>query len=149
MELTDSSATLLRMGAETTTVALDAAVLPMSGRLDGAAGVRLLAAARGAVAAGAIRLDVDLCEVTDFTPAGTAALLACRDLCGEHAGDHGPQAEQNGGSSSVELHYRTSRGPGRDALLAAFAEVRDDLGDGDDVEEGIDDDALTIDLRAL
>jgi hypothetical protein len=96
----------------------EGAVLAVTGCLDGGAGLRLLAAAKGALAAGACRIDVDLCAVTDFTPPGTAALAACRQLAAR-AGDR---------PGGVEVHYRTSRGPGRDAMLAAFAQVQDDDG---------------------
>src|ERR1700712_3233213 len=89
-QLTDWSASLQQMGAETTTVALDAAILPVVGCLDGEAGLRLLAAARGVLAAGAVRLEVDLCQVADFTPPGAAALLACRHLAHTLGDARGP-----------------------------------------------------------
>jgi hypothetical protein len=125
------------MGAETTTVPLDVAVLALVGRLDGEAGLRLIERARGALLAGATRLDIDLSEVTAFTSAGSAALLACRDLTG-------CLVPGDGTTANADVHYRTSRGAGRDALLAAFAEVcDDDLEDGSD----LDADPLAIDLR--
>jgi hypothetical protein len=122
------------MGVETMSVAPEVAIVRLVGRLDGGAGLRLLEQARAALLAGAIRLDIDLSEVTAFTAAGTAALLACRDL---------PRAPALGEGAAIgaDVHYRTSRGPGRDALLAAFAEVCDDT---DDDADGAD----TIDLRS-
>lgn len=104
------------MGAETT-VAFDAAVLTVARQLDASVGMRLLDEAQAAVRSGATRLDVDLCDVVGFTPAGAAALLACRDL-----------RVNSDDSRPVEVHYRTSRGAGREALLAAFAGVCDNDG---------------------
>ncbi|MGD9798094.1 MAG: hypothetical protein AB7H43_05040 [Acidimicrobiia bacterium] len=138
MRSTDSSATLQRMGAETAIGTFDAAVLPIVGRLDADAGVRLLEEARAALGEGAVRIHVDLCEVTAFTAAGAAALLACRDL------PPLPAAGSDAGPPCVEVHYRTSRGPGRDALLAAFAGVDDTGGDRPGEEH---DDPFAIDLR--
>ena len=53
-------------------------------------------------------MDIDLCSLTGYTDAGAGSLVACRDLCTEL-----PDG----------LHYRTGQGPGRDALLAAYAET--------------------------
>lgn len=131
----DLSVNLPEMGAETTTVPREAAVVPLIGRLDGEAGLRLLEQARHALAAGATRLDIDLSEVTAYTPAGSAALLACRDL---------PCPDD--GATVADVHYRTSRGPGRDALLEAFAGVRDDHGDDAVGHEG---DPPGVDLRSV
>lgn len=117
------------MSAETT-IAVDAAVLTVNRRLDAAVGGQLLAAARAAVEAGALRLDIDLCDVAAYTQSGAAALLACRDL----------RTRQDPGKT-VDVHYRTNRGPGREALLAAFAGVCDDDG-----RTGVD--GPVIDLRA-
>jgi hypothetical protein len=126
------------MGAETSTVAPDVAVLPLTGRLDDEAGLRLLAAAQRALAGGATRLHIDLCEVTGFTPPGAAALVACRHLSRRAGTGGGPRPV-------VEVHYRTSRGPGREALLTAFADVRDHDGAGTD--DGAGDEPVAIDLR--
>ena len=53
------------------------------------------------------RIDVDLRSLDSFTDAGARALVGCRDLA-----SHLPEG----------LHYRTGRGPGRDALLAAYTD---------------------------
>lgn len=75
------------------------------GPLDAEAGRGVCAAAKGAVHREARRLDIDLRQVTSFTPDGAAALRACRP----------------GAAGLTEgLHYRTGRGPGREALLAAY-----------------------------
>ena len=82
-------------------------VLTIHGCLDADAGAALLRAAKAAVAEEAARLDIDLCSLEGFTDEGACALVACRSLC----------ADLPDG-----LHYRTGQGPGRDALLAAYAE---------------------------
>lgn len=82
-------------------------VLTIEGTLDGDAGEALLEATRVAAVDGTPRIDIDLRSVTGFTDAGARSLLRCRDLCG---------ALLDG------LHYRTGQGPGRDALLTAYAE---------------------------
>ena len=82
-------------------------VLTIRGCLDAAAGDALLRLAHAAVAEAASRLDIDLCSLQGFTDDGACALVACRALC----------AQLPDG-----LHYRTGQGPGRDALLAAYAE---------------------------
>ncbi|MFP3900092.1 MAG: hypothetical protein ACLFXM_04505 [Acidimicrobiia bacterium] len=83
-------------------------------RLDRLAGDALLDAASAAVATGPSRLDIDLRRLESFTDEGARSLVSCRTL----------------GSRLAEgLHYRTGRGPGRDALLAAYADAGD-LPDG-------------------
>lgn len=80
-------------------------VLIVRGHLDAAVGDAVAAATEGAVAQQARRLDIDLRMVSSFTAEGAAALKACRSrTAGLREG----------------LHYRTGRGPGRDALLAAY-----------------------------
>ena len=80
-------------------------VLIVRGRLDDVVGSDLAVATEGAVGRQARRLDIDLREVSSFTVEGAAALRACRTrAAGLREG----------------LHYRTGRGPGRDALLAAY-----------------------------
>ena len=73
--------------------------------LDEAAGGALLDAAIAALDTEPDRIEVDLRTLDSFTDAGARALVGCRDL-------------------SVKLpeglHYRTGRGPGRDALMAAY-----------------------------
>jgi hypothetical protein len=75
--------------------------------LDEAAGGALLDAASAALNSQPTRIDVDLRALDSFTDAGARALVGCRDL----------GAKLPGG-----LHYRTGRGPGRDALLAAYTD---------------------------
>jgi hypothetical protein len=93
------------MSLEVTSV--DGVVLiAVSGTLDGEAGAALVRAAKEAMAADPARLDIDLQALDGYTPEGAAALVACR-----HLGD----------ALADGLHYRTGRGAGRDALLAAYA----------------------------
>jgi hypothetical protein len=76
--------------------------------LDEAAGGALLDAASAAVIAGPTRrIEVDLRALDSYTDAGARALVGCRDL-----GTKLPEG----------LHYRTGRGPGREALLAAYTD---------------------------
>jgi hypothetical protein len=83
-------------------------VLAVVHRLDEATGGALLDAASAAVNARTERIDVDLRSLESYTDAGARALVSCRDLCA-----HLPEG----------LHYRTGRGPGRDALMAAYTDV--------------------------
>ncbi len=83
-------------------------VLTVKGHLDAAVGAALGAAAEGALHQGARRLDIDLRQVASFTVEGAVALGRCRL----------PAARLREG-----LHYRTGRGPGRAALLAAYPPV--------------------------
>jgi hypothetical protein len=76
--------------------------------LDEAAGGALLDAASAAVNAGPSRIDVDLRALDSYTDAGARALVGCRDL---------------GARLPEGLHYRTGRGPGREALLAAYTDA--------------------------
>lgn len=82
-------------------------VLSVAHCLDEAAGGALLDAASAAVDAGPSRIDVDLRTVESFTLAGARALVGCRDL---------------GARLPEGLHYRTGRGAGRDALMAAYTD---------------------------
>jgi hypothetical protein len=84
-----------------------AIVLTIEGTLDGDAGVALLQAAKSAAQDGAPRIDIDLRSITDFTDEGARSLLRCREQCGVLLDG---------------LHYRTGQGPGREALLMAYAE---------------------------
>lgn len=90
-----------------TTVEDAAVVLTIQGCLDHRSGEALVGAVAAAVADGAARLEIDLCSLTGFTEDGACSLVACRHLC---------QGLADG------LHYRTGQGPGRDALLAAYAD---------------------------
>lgn len=76
--------------------------------LDRIAGDALLDAAAAAVATGPSRLDIDLRALESYTDDGARSLVSCRSL-GAHLAEG--------------LHYRTGRGPGRDALLAAYADA--------------------------
>jgi hypothetical protein len=85
-------------------------ILRVGFRLDEAVGQALIEAATNAAATGPDRLDIDLRSLQFFTPEGAAALVACRRLA----------ADLPDG-----LHYRTGKGPGRAALLEAYATVPD------------------------
>ena len=82
-----------------------AVVLELSDNLDATVGRALVDAATAAVAAAPERLDIDLRKLRSWTPDGATALVRCREICTDLADG---------------LHYRTGRGPGRDALLAAY-----------------------------
>jgi hypothetical protein len=85
-----------------------AVVIAVEYCLDGPTGQALIDAATAAVDTGPERLDIDLRGIDSFTEAGAQSLVACRTL----------------GSKLPEgLHYRTGRGPGREALLAAYREA--------------------------
>jgi hypothetical protein len=99
----DQDPTSIRVATEGTTV-----VIAVERCLDMPTGEALLSAASAAVAAGPTRLDIDLRALENFTPEGADALVSCRALSTQLA---------------EGLHYRTGRGPGRDALLAAYSEL--------------------------
>jgi anti-anti-sigma regulatory factor len=82
-------------------------VLTIQGCLDQGTAEALVAAASHAVEGGPARLEIDLCSLTGFTDEGAGALAACRELCTDV-----PEG----------LHYKTGQGPGRAALLAAYAD---------------------------
>jgi hypothetical protein len=82
-----------------------ALVLELSDLLDESTGEALVAAAAAAVEAAPERVDIDLRLLQSWTQDGAAALVRCREICGDL-----PDG----------LHYRTGRGPGRAALLAAY-----------------------------
>jgi hypothetical protein len=86
----------------------DTVVLAVVRCLDEAAGGALVDAASAAVDSGPSRIDVDLRALDSYTDAGARALVSCRDL-----GSRLPEG----------LHYRTGRGPGREALLAAYTDA--------------------------
>ncbi|HEY3144451.1 MAG TPA: hypothetical protein VGJ86_25195 [Acidimicrobiales bacterium] len=100
-------ATSIRVATEGTTV-----VIAVERCLDSPTGEALLSAASAALATGPTRLDIDLRALENFTPEGADALVSCRELSGQLA---------------EGLHYRTGRGPGRDALLAAYSEFDEEL----------------------
>jgi hypothetical protein len=80
-------------------------ILEVSELLDAGTGAALLAAAEAAVTTDPERVDIDLTSLLSWTQDGAAALVQCRAVC----------ADLPDG-----LHYRTGRGPGRSALLAAY-----------------------------
>lgn len=81
-------------------------VLELADLLDAQIGAALVAAAEAALAAQPDRVDIDLRRLQSWTQDGVTALVRCREICGDL-----PDG----------LHYRTGRGPGRAALLAAYA----------------------------
>lgn len=83
-----------------------AVVLELAAALDDMVGRVLVDAVESAVATGPERIDIDLTGLVDWTQEGAEALVQCRELCR---------------SLPEGLHYRTGRGPGREALLAAYA----------------------------
>lgn len=96
----DTATAHVRVTTEDTTV-----VLSPTATLDAAAGAALVDATAAAVLSGASRVDIDLRTLESFTEPGAAALVTCRDVAG---------------ALPEGLHYRTGRGPGRSALLAAY-----------------------------
>ena len=84
----------------------DAVVFELSDALDASTGEALVAAAESAVIAVPERVDIDLQSLRSWTPEGVQSLVRCREICRDLPGG---------------LHYRTGRGPGREALLAAYA----------------------------
>ena len=86
-------------------------VIAVEQSLDQSTGEALLEAVTAAVATGPSRLDIDLCGVESFTDDGAHALVACRTL---------------GSPLPGGLHYRTNRGPGREALLTAYRDLETD-----------------------
>jgi hypothetical protein len=88
-----------------------AVVIAVEGGLDQSTGEALIDAATAAVATGPSHLDIDLCGLESFTDEGARALVTCRTLGSDLPGG---------------LHYRTNRGPGRDALLSAYRELETD-----------------------
>ena len=83
-----------------------AVVLELTDSLDPLVGRALVDAVTAAVATGPDRVDIDLRSIVEWTLEGASMLVRCRELCREL-----PDG----------LHYRTGRGPGREALLAAYA----------------------------
>ena len=83
-----------------------AVVLELSDLLDAIGGEALVAAASAAVETSPERVDIDLRGLQAWTQDGAISLVRCREICGDL-----PEG----------LHYRTGRGPGRAALLAAYS----------------------------
>jgi hypothetical protein len=88
-----------------------AVVIAVEGGLDHSTGDALIDAATAAVATGPSHLDIDLRGLESFTDEGARALVTCRTLGSDLPGG---------------LHYRTSRGAGRDALLSAYRDLETD-----------------------
>ncbi len=84
----------------------DAVVLVLSDSLDATVARVLVDVVTSAVATQPQRVDIDLRDLVSWTDDGVHALVTCRELCG---------------NLPDGLHYRTGRGPGREALLAAYA----------------------------
>jgi hypothetical protein len=103
---TAPEASSIRVATEGTTV-----VIAVEHCLDMPTGEALLHAASAAVATGPSRLDIDLRALENFTLEGAGALAHCREL---------------GAKLAEGLHYRTGRGAGRDALLAAYSQLDGD-----------------------
>lgn len=83
-----------------------AVVLEIADGLDALAGRVLVDAVTSAIATAPQRVDIDLRALVSWTKEGALSLVRCRELCRDL-----PDG----------LHYRTGRGPGREALLAAYA----------------------------
>lgn len=83
-----------------------AVVLELSDLLDADTGDALVAAAEAALSTEPERVDIDLRALRSWTEEGARSLVRCRTVCTDL-----PDG----------LHYRTGRGPGRAALLAAYA----------------------------
>ena len=100
----DDEMSSIRVTTEGSTV-----VMTVEATLDAHAGDTLVRLATAAIEAGRPdRLDIDLRGLQAFTDEGADALAACRRL---------------GARLAEGLHYRTGRGPGREALLVAYADT--------------------------
>jgi hypothetical protein len=111
----DAPATMPEPPAINVTSVGTAVVIAIEGGLDVLTGEALIDAATAAVATGPSHLDIDLRGLESFTDDGARALVACRTLGSDLPGG---------------LHYRTSRGPGREALLYAYRDLETEgLGD--------------------
>jgi len=104
----DAPATMPEPAAINVTSVGTAVVIAVEGGLDVLTGEALIDAATAAVATGPSHLDIDLRGLESFTDDGARALVACRTLGSDLPGG---------------LHYRTSRGPGREALLYAYRDL--------------------------
>jgi hypothetical protein len=92
-----------------------AVVIAVEECLDRSTGEALVDAATAAVATGPSRLDIDLQALESFTDDGARALVTCGALAAQ---------------LPAGLHYRTSRGAGREALLTAYRDAEaDDIAD--------------------
>ena len=111
----DAPATMPEPPAINVTSVGTAVVIAVEGGLDVLTGEALIDAATAAVATGPSHLDIDLRGLESFTDDGARALVTCRTLGSDLPGG---------------LHYRTSRGPWREALLSAYRDLETEgLGD--------------------
>jgi hypothetical protein len=94
-------------------------VLAVEGYLDERKGEALVKRAAAAVDDRTARLDIDLSACTGYTEEGAGSLVACRELC----------ADLPDG-----LHYRTTPGPGQEALLVAYQDTDDASHDTTDAD---------------
>jgi hypothetical protein len=100
----DDESSSIRVATEGSTV-----VITVERTLDAQAGDTLVRLAAAAIEAGRPdRLDIDLRGLQDYTEDGARSLAACRTL---------------GNQLGEGLHYRTGRGPGREALLVAYQDA--------------------------
>lgn len=83
-------------------------VVTVHGRLDAEAAVALENAVAEVIAGGATSVAIDLRAVTEWTEAGADGLVRCHRMASRLADG---------------LHYHTGRGPGHEALLAAYADM--------------------------
>lgn len=83
-----------------------AVVLELSHALDPSVAQILIEKLREVVDARPERVDIDLRGLVSWTPDGACSLVTCREMCREV-----PEG----------LHFRTGRGAGREALLAAYS----------------------------
>ncbi len=80
-------------------------VIELTDLLDAQTGAALVTATNLAVEMSPDRVDIDLRCLQSWTQDGASSLVRCREICSDL-----PDG----------LHYRTGRGPGRAALLAAY-----------------------------
>jgi hypothetical protein len=92
-------------------------VLAVEGYLDETTGEELVKSTAAAVEEQTARLDIDLSACTGYTDEGAGSLVACRELCSDL-----PDG----------LHYRTTPGPGQEALLSAYQDAEEGAGAVDD-----------------
>jgi hypothetical protein len=100
----DDEDSSIRVTTEGSTV-----VIAVERTLDAHAGDSLYRLASAAIEAGRPdRLEIDLRSLQSYTEEGARALVECRTL---------------GAKLGEGLHYRTGRGPGREALLLAYQDT--------------------------
>jgi anti-anti-sigma regulatory factor len=97
-----------RVSTECAASGEESIIVTVRGRLDAATAVELESVVRELVDKGAPGLDIDLRDVSDWSEAGADGLVRCHRLAARLADG---------------LRYRTGRGPGQEALLAAYANL--------------------------